>query len=127
MDLLVSVTNPAAGEVAKACLRDYSQGSVDVRVFDNCDRDLGPLLSGFGKTILERYDIIGHMHTKKSVGIYSGEAFVQHWVQFLYANLFRMSTRWRIICHIQQIFIKLALEQSCFHRFQDMGNALFHR
>ena len=27
----------------------------------------------------------------------------------------------------QQIFIKLASEQSCFHRFQDMGNALFHR
>ena len=87
MDLLVSVTNPAAGEVAQACLSDYSQGRVDVRVFDNCGRNLGPLLSGFGKTILERYDIVGHIHTKKSVGIYSSEAFVQHWVKFLYANL----------------------------------------
>ena len=87
MDLLVSVTNQAAGDVAQACLRNYSQGSVDIRVFDNCGRDLGPLLSGFGETILDRYDVVGHIHTKKSVGIYSSESYVQHWVKFLYANL----------------------------------------
>ena len=127
MDLLVSVTNQAAGDVAQACLRNYSQGSVDIRVFRNCGRDLGPLLSGFAKTILERYDIVGHIHTKKSVGIYSSEAFVQHWVKFLYANLLADEHGMADYLSSQQIFIKLASEQSCFHRFQDMGNALFHR
>ena len=87
MDLLVSVTSPTVAEEARACLGDYPQGRVDIRVFENRGRDVGPLFSGFGKTILDRYDIIGHIHTKKSVGVYSGESFARNWVKFLYANL----------------------------------------
>ena len=41
---------------------------MDVRVFDNRGRDIGPFLTGFGEVILDRYDIIGHVHTKRSVG-----------------------------------------------------------
>jgi glycosyltransferase involved in cell wall biosynthesis len=87
MDLLVSVTSPIAAEGARACLREYSQGTIDLRVFDNRGRDLGPLLSGFGQTIPERYDIIGHIHTKKSAGVYSDKSFARQWARFLYANL----------------------------------------
>ncbi len=39
-----------------------------MRVFENRGRDIGPFLTGFGEAILDRYDIVGHVHTKKSIG-----------------------------------------------------------
>ena len=50
----------------KSIFGGYSQGRVDIRVFNNRGRDIGPFLTGFGETILNGYDIIGHIHTKKS-------------------------------------------------------------
>lgn len=52
-------------------------------VTPNRGRDLGPLLIGFGKQLLE-YDYIAHLHTKKSAGTNSiGDA----WRQYLYQGL----------------------------------------
>ena len=73
MDLLVSVTNQAAGDAAQVCLRNYSQGSVDIEsstiVAAILDRSLR-----IRRNHSDRYDVVGHMHTKKSVGIYSSES-----------------------------------------------------
>jgi glycosyltransferase involved in cell wall biosynthesis len=95
IDLLISVTSLTAGEAVEQMFSRYSQGSIDVRVFENQGRDIGPFLTGFGKDILERYDIIGHVHAKNSAGRGNGAesltpAFLEsiaQWRRFLYANL----------------------------------------
>ena len=68
IDLLISVANAPAAEAVQRLFSGYSRGTIDVRVFDNRGRDIGPFLTGFGEVILDRYDIIGHLHTKKSIG-----------------------------------------------------------
>ena len=68
IDLLISVVNKPAAEAVQRLFSGYSRGTIDVRVFDNRGRDIGPFLTGFGEVILNRYDIIGHLHTKKSIG-----------------------------------------------------------
>ena len=88
MDLLISVPDSVAAERAQSNFGGYSKGRVDVRVFNNRGRDIGPFLTGFGQTILNGYDIVGHLHTKKSdnPGI-NAESMTEVWRRFLYANL----------------------------------------
>ena len=95
IDLLISVTSQSAAEAVAHIFSAYSQGAIDVRVFENRGRDIGPFLTGFGDVILRRYDIIGHVHTKKSAGkVANGESLtpaflesISQWRRFLYANL----------------------------------------
>jgi len=95
IDLLISVTNSPAAEAVRSLFSRYSQGTIDVRVFENRGRDIGPFLTGFGDVILNRYDIVGHLHTKKSIGFGIGAQFltptfvesIASWRHFLYANL----------------------------------------
>ena len=95
VDLLISVANWPAFEAVQRLFSGYARGTVEVRVFDNRGRDIGPFLTGFGEVILDRYDIIGHVHTKKSIGFgidarWLRRAFVESiasWRGFLFANL----------------------------------------
>lgn len=95
IDLLISVTSQPAAEAVQHVFSCYSQGAVDIQVFDNRGRDIGPFLSGFGKAILDRYDIIGHVHAKKSAGRTADAGSptpeflesIARWRRFLYANL----------------------------------------
>ena len=101
IDLLISVTSQSAAEAVERIFSAYSQGAIDLRVFENRGRDIGPFLTGFGKVILRRYDIIGHVHTKKSAGkAANGESLtpaflesIAQWRRFLYANLLGGKTR----------------------------------
>ena len=93
--LLISVTSEAAAEAVEHTFSEYSQGAVDVRVFQNRGRDIGPFLTGFGEVIVREYDIVGHVHAKKSAGKGANGksqalAFLEsisQWKRFLYANL----------------------------------------
>ena len=95
IDLLISVTSKCAAEAVAQIFSAYSQGAIDVRVFENRGRDIGPFLTGFGDVILRRYEIIGHVHAKKSAGkAANGESLtpaflesISQWRRFLYANL----------------------------------------
>ena len=88
MDILVSVTNPAKVEATRFSLSAYSRGKVEVKAFKNRGRDIGPFFTGFGETILNDYDVIGHVHTKKSASMSANvEAISKTWRRFLYANL----------------------------------------
>ena len=88
MDLLISVPDSVAAEAIRTSLSAYFQGDVDVRVFNKRGRDIGPFLTGFAETILNGYDVIGHMHTNKLVSSdISDVSTVQAWRRFLYANL----------------------------------------
>lgn len=66
--------------------RDYKQGAVLIRLVPNRGRDIGAFLTGFAEDLLGSYDVIGHLHGKRSLFI--GDAVVgDTWREFLWQNL----------------------------------------
>ena len=92
IDLLISVSTPEAARDVKAAVASYARGKTDVRIVPNHGRDIGPLLTEFSESILNNYDIIGHIHSKKSVDI-GDQTFAKNWADFLYENLLGGKTR----------------------------------
>ncbi len=86
LDLLISVSSLEVAEEVGSMVSDYTNGTVDIRTVPNRGRDIGPLLTEFSKTILKNYDVIGHVHTKKS-GDVKDAAMGQIWLNFLLENL----------------------------------------
>jgi len=86
LDLLISVPSNDVADKVSALTNEYANGSVDIRQVPNRGRDIGPLLTEFGVDILERYELIGHVHTKKS-GDVRDSAVGQRWFTFLLENL----------------------------------------
>jgi len=85
-DLFISVvTSDAAAEVRQA-LSGYRGRLVDLEITPNLGRDIGPFLAQFGRTLCTSYDIIGHLHTKKSPQVVD-RAFAEAWNIFLLENL----------------------------------------
>jgi hypothetical protein len=85
-DLLISVTSESARLAIAAHLETYEGVLVDIRIVPNRGRDIGPLLTEFGETIRQKYDLIGHLHTKKAPHI-KEESIGRSWNQFLLENL----------------------------------------
>jgi lipopolysaccharide biosynthesis protein/glycosyltransferase involved in cell wall biosynthesis len=84
-DLLISVTTKSSEDAVKRFIRDY-KGKVTIRITPNRGRDIGPFLTEFGHELLNGYDIIGHLHTKKTVDV-ADAAVGQRWYRFLLENL----------------------------------------
>ncbi|MFZ2540212.1 MAG: rhamnan synthesis F family protein, partial [Gallionella sp.] len=85
-DLLISVTSESSRMAVAAHLKTYEGGKVDIRVVPNRGRDIGPFLTEFGETIRQKYDLIGHLHTKKTVALEDG-SIGRNWFNFLLENL----------------------------------------
>jgi glycosyltransferase involved in cell wall biosynthesis len=85
-DLFVSVPNERIADEVRRELTKYSGRAVDVQVVPNVGRDLGPLFTAFGRTFVDQYDIVGHVHTKKSADI-AEELTGKVWREFLMENL----------------------------------------
>jgi len=83
-DVYISTTEAGAKDIhtilAKKKINNY-----ELRVVPNRGRDIGPLLTEFGEALL-RYDVIGHIHTKKSVDV-NNPGIIKIWVDFLLENL----------------------------------------
>ncbi|KAA2311454.1 glycosyltransferase [Pseudooceanicola sediminis] len=84
-DLLVSVTSDVDRSAASEMLRQYG-GASCVSVVPNLGRDIGPLLTEFGARLVADYDVVGHVHTKKSLVLDDPES-VEAWMAFLMQNL----------------------------------------
>ena len=84
-DLLVSVPSMDVAKRVGALVAAYSGRSV-VRVVPNRGRDLGPIFTEFGPTILKEYDVIGHVHTKKTMDL-ADVKMVDRWRSFLLENV----------------------------------------
>ncbi len=84
-DLLISVTSESARQEVATQLGSY-EGQADIRVVPNRGRDIGPFLTEFSETIRQKYDLIGHLHTKKSAFI-EDQSFSRDWYVFLLENL----------------------------------------
>jgi len=84
-DLLVSTNTEEKAQQLTRALAAYDRGSLDIRVFPNRGRDIGPLLTGFA-TKLSEYDVIGHVHAKRSPDIGDG-SLGDTWREFLWQSL----------------------------------------
>jgi glycosyltransferase involved in cell wall biosynthesis len=84
-DLLLSTNEEAKAEILRAETASFSQGRVDVRVVPNRGRDIGPLLTSYGSELTKDYDVIGHLHGKRSSGV--DATMGETWREFLWQHL----------------------------------------
>jgi hypothetical protein len=85
-DLLISVASEPALRAVQGWLDTYDGGIVDVRVVQNRGRDISAFLTEFGGALRDRYDVVGHLHTKKTADV-KDAAMGRTWYQFLLENL----------------------------------------
>jgi len=85
-DLFISVTSEDAAGRTREALSGYRGHIIDVQVTPNLGRDIGPLLTQFGTLLSASYDVIGHLHTKRSV-LLENPSFAEAWSAFLLENL----------------------------------------
>lgn len=85
-DLLISITHENLRQLVSSMLIDYKGRVVEVLVVPNRGRDIGPLLTSFGQKILDCYDYVGHIHTKKTADL-RDFAVGKLWFEFLLENL----------------------------------------
>jgi len=85
-DLFISVPSEAVGEAAAAVLQSYEGNVMRIAVVPNRGRDIGPFLTQFGPELLTSYDLVGHLHTKKTTAL-ADASVGQIWSNFLVKNL----------------------------------------
>ncbi|MFT4505381.1 rhamnan synthesis F family protein [Caballeronia sp. 15711] len=85
-DLLFSVTSEKAADELRIVLEKHHQIAHAIRVVPNRGRDVGPFFTEF-QSDLQKYDVVGHFHTKKSPHVMAGSRLVKDWVDFLMENL----------------------------------------
>ena len=84
-DLFISIVNKKYKEIVSRYFNHYSLPSLEkivIEVFPNRGRDVAPWLVGFNKE-LKTYDLVCHIHTKKSVHFNWGNS----WSEYLLDNL----------------------------------------
>lgn len=86
-DLFISCDNEDVRQLVESRLGDYRLGEVVIRMVPNRGRDVGPMITEFGQS-LEGYDVVGHIHGKKSVEAGGGAPGLGGtWREFLLENL----------------------------------------
>ncbi len=80
-DLFVSVPSERARDEVASLLTGYSGNVIDIRVVPNSGRDIGAFFTAFGSVLVDRYDVIGHLHTKKS-SKWDDEQMGRAWLSF---------------------------------------------
>jgi len=86
LDLLISTRSDETRELIREIIGNWTAGAVDIRIVPNRGRDIGPFLTEFADTITSSYDIIGHIHTKKSQDI-EDDGLVRLWFSYLLQHL----------------------------------------
>jgi len=83
--LHLTATSEATAEVLTATLTEHAVPDAVVEVVPNLGRDLGPLLTALGRDVLDRHELVLHVHGKKSV--HAGTDVAERWRTFLWENL----------------------------------------
>lgn len=79
-DLYISVADRTGYMIAEESLSAYTGTVVAIEIVPNIGRDIGPFLTTFGSHLVDNYDVVGHVHTKKSSHIENADA-IRHWVE----------------------------------------------
>ena len=84
-DLFISTTSEEGKVRVEVMLGKYGLKAQEIDVFPNRGRDIGPLLTGFGPKLFQDYEIVGHLHSKKSP--HAHDDYLENWVEFLEKGL----------------------------------------
>jgi lipopolysaccharide biosynthesis protein len=84
-DLYISTTSKEAEIKIISMLRFSRIKYKEIRIYPNRGRNIAPFISGFLPSLHKNYEIIGHIHLKKS--LHSGRHAVQVWNNFLLENM----------------------------------------
>lgn len=90
IDLFITVTDEEIEQVAKRATRNMRRGKVIVKRVANHGRDIKPLLFDLREELQDRYEIIGHLHLKRSIAI--GTESGDRWRRFLLNTLIPAQT-----------------------------------
>lgn len=82
-DVVISSSSLKSGELLPELSGRYP-GKVTFVEVPNVGRDLGPMLTACAKRLIN-YDVVGHVHTKKSL-LVSDRTLVDQWVTFVLEN-----------------------------------------
>ena len=86
-DLFFTTSSNENKFVIDNAIKKYNKGNVEIDVVKNIGRDVKPLLTDLADK-LSKYDIIGHLHAKKSLDIIpDNPQFGDIWRQMLWQNL----------------------------------------
>ncbi|MEM8958071.1 MAG: rhamnan synthesis F family protein [Pseudomonadota bacterium] len=119
-DLFVSVANGAGARAARKALSGYSGVVASVEVVPNAGRDIGPFLTSFGEVLVCDYDVVGHVHTKKSAHLKDADT-IGNWVEFAYSCIIG---RKRTGAMMDQILQKMADDPTIGIVYPDDPNIL---
>jgi glycosyltransferase involved in cell wall biosynthesis len=86
VDLYITVDSDTKRNQVHRLLEEYPALQANVSIHANKGRDVYPFLALFG-SLKNRYDIIGHVHTKKSPHVQDGSDLVSRWREMLLGNL----------------------------------------
>ena len=84
-DLFISTDANSKVKILREALVEYNRGRVVIHKVPNRGRDIGPLLTTFADEIIDNYDIVGHLHAKRS--ILAESVLGETWREFLWQNL----------------------------------------
>jgi glycosyltransferase involved in cell wall biosynthesis len=84
-DLFLSTDDKVKAQILREALAGFDTGKVTIRVVPNRGRDIGPFLTSFAKDIVGAYDIVGHVHSKRS--LFTEATMGETWREFLWQNL----------------------------------------
>lgn len=84
-DLWVTVTEHLDPAAVREALRPYP-GTLHLLRVPNRGRDLGPLITALGRRLVAEYDIVGHVHTKKTEW-HPERDLIARWRRFLIENV----------------------------------------
>jgi lipopolysaccharide biosynthesis protein len=84
-DLFISTTSEEGKMRVKVILDKCGLQAQEIAVFPNRGRDIGPFLTGFGPKLFSDYEIVGHLHSKKSP--HAHDDYLENWVEFLEKGL----------------------------------------
>jgi len=104
-DLFISTTSHEGRVRVKKLLEKLGMYCHELEVFPNRGRDIGPFLTGFGRKLFYDYEIVGHLHSKKSP--HAHDDYLQNWVEFLEKGLIGEKGRM-----MDTILTKMAFDQA---------------
>jgi lipopolysaccharide biosynthesis protein len=85
-DLLLTTNSPEKAKLLEEATTGYDRGKVLIRLVPNRGRDVGPFVTAFGEHILENYDLVAHLHSKRSLFL-SDRLIGERWRGFIWQNL----------------------------------------
>lgn len=85
-DLLLTTNTAEKAKLLEEATARYDRGTVSIRLVPNRGRDIGPFVTAFGADIAENYDLIGHLHSKRSLFL-SDRMIGERWRGFIWQNL----------------------------------------